>query len=518
MPTLGNWNKRDTAAVAGEKVVYCGNIKFTVTKDQFAKVLSDKGFDNCIVYWPPPKNASHPHEGWCHVQFPDRDTAARARAELSGAHIGARSIKTGPVCPPNAGPKSAHKPPPTPAHKPAPKPMDPSPVDKAIQAMKSLSTQTAQGAVFPSAKDSSSLAALTDDALPHSSAAPSSPVAPPNDKKADTPAASGSPLSRDTLASSPAGNSPISQAAKDALASLATAWYPKEWEHDSMEPDSAVSSFKDYMREVEEPYEAAGIMARPIISNGLTFLYSHPVPSPAEQNNQFCRPWTYVVKGSRPHKTYKIIPLESVSHGCQKDDRRPPQWQDVLNHDAPYKDTAHLFASSLKMQKLGSGVDLQPGQLLGRDPETRSPVSQSTTFVKPSELSASASSATCRTHMMKYLTPPIVGSGWGHHSRFRQWQLHGRAIKPDMVPNKTWDTTSGSPFELIMDGDRPGAAKKITFDEVDPVKWGIIRDEAPRSIAVAMSRKTTAAEKRPKPRKETPQDKINKQVGGSRDW
>ncbi|KAG5759327.1 hypothetical protein H9Q72_012552, partial [Fusarium xylarioides] len=241
---------------------------------------------------------------WCNVQFPDRDTATRARAELSGLHLGARPIKTGPVKSPNAGPK--------PAPKPAPKPLGPSPVDKVVQAMRSLSTQAPQGAVFPSAKDSSSLAALPYDALPPSSAALPSPVAPPTDDKAETPATSPSPLSRDTPAPPVLANYSVSQAAKDALASVAVTEYPKEWYYDPMEPDLALSSFSDYMREVEGPYKAAGIMARPITRNGSTLLYSTPVPSPAPQNNPFCQPMTYIVKGSRPNKTRKRVPLESL--------------------------------------------------------------------------------------------------------------------------------------------------------------------------------------------------------------
>ncbi|KAG5759326.1 hypothetical protein H9Q72_012551 [Fusarium xylarioides] len=167
------------------------------------------------------------------------------------------------------------------------------------------------------------------------------------------------------------------------------------------------------------------------------------------------------------------------------------------------------------MHKLCSGVDLQPGQLLGRDPEARSPMSQSTTFIKPSEPSTSSSSATCRDHMMSYSTPPVAGAGWGYHSRFRQWQLYGRVIKPDMVPNKTWDTTIGSSFQFVSDSD---PSKTITVGEVDPAEFGIFRLDEPRSVAVAMNRKTTASEMQPKPRKETPQDKINKQLGSSKDW
>ncbi|KAF5962830.1 putative ATP-binding protein PRP16 [Fusarium bulbicola] len=305
-------------------------------------------------------------------------------------------------------------------------------------------------------------------------------------------------LDKERQAQAPQGADTVKDAlplVSGALASMALTKFPGDWYHVPMKPDLPVSSFTSYMLKVEGLYKAAGVVARPVISiNGPGILHSTPVSSPAPQNNPF------------------------YTSGCQKDDRRPPRHQDVLNHDAPYKDTAHLFSSPIKMHKLCSGVDLQPGQLLGRDPEARSPMSQSTTFVKPSELSASTSSATCRAHMMKYSTPSIVGPDWGDHSRFRQWQLHGRAIKPDMVPNKTWDTTIGSSLEFILDGDAPGAAQKITVDGVGPAKFGIFRDIAPRSVADAMNRKTTAAEKRSKHQKETPQDKINKQTGSSRDW
>ncbi|KAF5239766.1 hypothetical protein FANTH_9845 [Fusarium anthophilum] len=315
-------------------------------------------------------------------------------------------------------------------------------------------------------------------------------------------------LDKERQAQAPQGADTVKDAlplVSGALASMALTKFPGDWYHVPMKPDLPVSSFTSYMLKVEGLYKAAGVVARPVISiNGPGILHSTPVSSPAPQNNPFSR-------GS-------LWSLFHYTSGCQKDDRRPPRHQDVLNHDAPYKDTAHLFSSPIKMHKLCSGVDLQPGQLLGRDPEARSPMSQSTTFVKPSELSASTSSATCRAHMMKYSTPPIVGPDWGDHSRFRQWQLHGRTIKPDMVPNKTWDTTVGSSLEFILDGDAPGAAQKITVDEVGLAKFGIFRDIAPRSVADAMNRKTTAAEKRPKHRKETPQDKINKQTGSSRDW
>ncbi|CAJ0553645.1 Ff.00g121570.m01.CDS01 [Fusarium sp. VM40] len=147
-----------------------------------------------------------------------------------------------------------------------------------------------------------------------------------------------------------------------------------------------------------------------------------------------------------------------------KDQRSRMKHRDMFSMDAPWEDTRRIFASAIDIYKAMTGNDWQPGMLVFRDPETRSTMSQSSDFICPSEVPVSESSATFRAHTLIYPTPSGVGCGWGDFSHFRPWQLYGRLIKPSMVPDKTWSSSSQSLVFVEDAKDAPGGGEKITVN------------------------------------------------------
>ncbi|KAF4995507.1 hypothetical protein FGRMN_5050 [Fusarium graminum] len=101
MPSQKQWNKRPTEAFAEHKFVHFHNISYDCSKQGFAQLLSNQGYDKCIIYWPNEQHVGQPsHRGFCQVQFPDAAIAARAKTAFSGYTIAGRKMKTGDATPP----------------------------------------------------------------------------------------------------------------------------------------------------------------------------------------------------------------------------------------------------------------------------------------------------------------------------------------------------------------------------------------------------------------------------------
>lgn len=148
------------------------------------------------------------------------------------------------------------------------------------------------------------------------------------------------------------------------------------------------------------------------------------------------------------------------------DHRHIPKLQDVWDADKPFLSTANIFAKGIKISGLAITVNhgqtpadgavalsrpegqesqdgsmdiemteprpqlyWQPGRVLGPDPQERAYISHSESFVRPSDMSTSVLSATCRSHIVSYKRPPGVGLGWGDFDRFYEWQLLGRKVR-----------------------------------------------------------------------------------------
>lgn len=188
---------------------------------------------------------------------------------------------------------------------------------------------------------------------------------------------------------------PIAQPALDpstppeSLRSLRLTEYPKSWLYNPGNPSWAKESVMSRMKQLERAYEDAGVIARPLVKDegGIQVVRSLQYPSPAPQNNIFAnKPFICVVKGEGKQRKRRTIELARLPEfeadgwkewiyegrftelGTDRDPRRILKINDIWQTDAPYSDTAHMFAAEIETSRRADGIDWQPGQLLGRDP------------------------------------------------------------------------------------------------------------------------------------------------------
>ncbi|KAI1019640.1 hypothetical protein LB504_009423 [Fusarium proliferatum] len=150
------------------------------------------------------------------------------------------------------------------------------------------------------------------------------------------------------------------------------------------------------------------------------------------------------------------------------DHRHIPKLQDVWDADKPFLSTANIFAKGIKisglaiMESQGGSMDIemtdprpqlywQPGRVLGPDPQERAYISHSESFVRPSDMSTSVLSATCRSHIVSYKRPPGVGLGWGDFDRFYEWQLLGRKVQKSMVRAQRFQQSNSPHMTFISE-------------------------------------------------------------------
>lgn len=57
--------------------------------------------------------------------------------------------------------------------------------------------------------------------------------------------------------------------------------------------------------------------------------------------------------------------------------------------------------------------------------------------------------------------PSRVGAGWGDHDKFREWQLHGRALTKDMVEDKAWAHQEPATLPFVPGKDAEEDAEDI---------------------------------------------------------
>ncbi|KAI6772436.1 hypothetical protein HG530_003394 [Fusarium avenaceum] len=272
------------------------------------------------------------------------------------------------------------------------------------------------------------------------------------------------------VASTPDGPAPLStsDAARAFLASRKVSAFPQSWRFNMENPDTAPAAYTSYRNDLFDAYTEAGVLSRGFVKDldGKQVLRSTSLPSPTPKNNSLVRPWSWVQKDDGSARVFQKVALESIPlyEAADKDQRSRMKHRDMFSMDAPWEDTRRIFASAIDIYKAMTGNDWQPGMLVFRDPETRSTMSQSSDFIRPSEVPVSESSATFRAHTLIYPTPSGVGCGWGDFSHFRPWQLYGRLIKPSMVPDKTWSSSSQSLVFVEDAKDAPGGGKKITVN------------------------------------------------------
>ncbi|KAM6523305.1 hypothetical protein FSOLCH5_003924 [Fusarium solani] len=135
--------------------------------------------------------------------------------------------------------------------------------------------------------------------------------------------------------------------------------------------------------------------------------------------------------------------------------------EDVWECDNPTVDTPHQFARGIDISRKAEGIEWQPHRLLGPDPGARAPISTSQSFLSTSELPKDFLASTSRGHQPKIPRPSRVGAGWGDHDKFREWQLHGRALTKDMVEDKAWAHQEPATLPFVPGKDAEEDAEDI---------------------------------------------------------
>lgn len=82
------------AKVAGE-IIHVANVNFQLEPVAIADAFKEKGFEDCIFYWPENPDPNKKHRGFFFVQFKDHAAADQARTTLSGAELHGRPLKIG---------------------------------------------------------------------------------------------------------------------------------------------------------------------------------------------------------------------------------------------------------------------------------------------------------------------------------------------------------------------------------------------------------------------------------------
>ena len=272
----------------------------------------------------------------------------------------------------------------------------------------------------------------------------------------------------------------------------------------------ANESFMRRMEKLESAYEKAGIVPRPIVDRERGELISQQYPSPSPQNaadqNKI---WIQVVKGNPGKQEFKTIERDRLrefeaegwqrwrhagrpmkKEGSDADPRKILKIEDVWTTDAPYKDTARIFAAGIETSRREDGLSWKPGQLLGLDPLAKALLSYSPTFIPPSESSNNLQSATSRGHIPKFPRPAGIGAGWGDFDLFRQWQIHGRQVKGEMVEDKERSKLPEKTFQCVPARDSPAGTPGMTFTIDDAVLEETKPDEKlPKTLFEMVCRK-----------------------------
>ncbi len=83
-------------AVQNGLVIHLHSLHFKAKKTDVEQAARNCGFDRCTFHWAEVASTNtNEHNGWCRIQFPDRDTAKRATSPLNDAPLMGINMKTG---------------------------------------------------------------------------------------------------------------------------------------------------------------------------------------------------------------------------------------------------------------------------------------------------------------------------------------------------------------------------------------------------------------------------------------
>ncbi|KAH7177707.1 hypothetical protein DER46DRAFT_132382 [Fusarium sp. MPI-SDFR-AT-0072] len=443
-------NELDPMAIDNGLVINLGSLRYQAPKSDVLKHLQERGF-HAVIYWPGAEfgltdsDLGTSDAGWCWVKFQMQGVAERAKRELNGTMLLGRPIKTGPV------------------------------------KRRSEPRQQARPRGLGSSAPRPSVPATRT--IPESSAT-----------------VSAAPTSSVTKIGS-------------SVVNFLTNEYPTDWFWDPAEPDKLHIAFCAKMERTASEYKRRRLLISPVSAQGpdeKMALVSRQIPSPDERNQEhWAQTFFQVAKQDGIKADIKTIistdlpkfeaqdysryfhPGRPTRKPRDIDERQIKKVNDVFDTDNPVKSSPNLFfigmmASNLAVkvmpgeepiartlpskdlfeltipmteeekqqvqQERGPKYYWQRGRLTGADAAAEAGISDpSRTFIPPSEMDPNNRSATCSSHMMTHPRPSAAGVGWGGHDRFRQWQLHGRHVKRDIVANEPFSKVLEPTIELITE-------------------------------------------------------------------
>lgn len=93
--------KLPSHAIEQGAVIHFFGLNFSAKATDLEKLIVDLGYPNCLYYWPDlERGSSYNHKGWCRVVFVTKETAEKAKIDLSTASLLGRPINIGTITKP----------------------------------------------------------------------------------------------------------------------------------------------------------------------------------------------------------------------------------------------------------------------------------------------------------------------------------------------------------------------------------------------------------------------------------
>ncbi|KAH7249888.1 uncharacterized protein BKA55DRAFT_675745 [Fusarium redolens] len=214
-------------------------------------------------------------------------------------------------------------------------------------------------------------------------------------------------------------------------------------------------------------------------------LVSRQVPSPDERNQEhWAQTFFQVAKRDGIKAEIKTIistdlpkfeaqdysryfhPGRPIRKPRDQDERGVKKVNDVFDTDNPVKSSPNLFF--IGMMASGLAVRVMPGEELvelgipmreeekqqdqqGKGPKYYWQSGRLTGVDAAAE--AGIANLSMSSHFLQHPRPLAAGVGWSGHDRFRQFQLHGRHIKRDIVENEPFSKTLQATLTLATETD-----------------------------------------------------------------
>ncbi|KAF4437460.1 hypothetical protein FACUT_5678 [Fusarium acutatum] len=240
--------------------------------------------------------------------------------------------------------------------------------------------------------------------------------------------------------------------------SFLTVHYPDDWIWDPAKPGKYRAAFEARTKHIKSDYASRVLVIGPDLTQRLDEMLtplSQPVPSPHPYSDIRGIPKIDdVFDTDNPVKSSTNIFMTGMIASSLAVKVMPGE--ELVNGTLPSKDLVELTMPMTEeekqqvQQEKGPKYYWQRGRLTGANGAAEAGISDpSCAFFPPSEMDPSNRSATCSSHLQQYPRPTAVGVGWGGFDRFREWQLHGRQVKRDVVEYEPFSKEPKSTLDFV---------------------------------------------------------------------